>query len=205
MRRRTAELHRRAEQTGIIAQILRGDVNSSAYALYLRNLVPAYTHMEARLSQLPHDHTLAAINCRLLYRASALQQDLQQMAGSNWPTALTALPVSDLYARRVVTAADVAPQLLLAHAYVRYMGDLSGGQILRRSLAASLALKSDALHFHTFPGIDDISSFKARYLDAIDTIGAELSSFDAILDEAEIAFRLNIELSTDVLEYLERS
>ena len=50
-------------------------------------------------------------------------------------------------------AAD-APRLI-AHAYVRYLGDLSGGRIVGRILARSPGLGPEALSFYDFPGIAD--------------------------------------------------
>ena len=48
-------------------------------------------------------------------------------------------------------AASPDPSRLLAHAYVRYMGDLSGGQFIRRRIAKAYALEDGAgLSFYEF-------------------------------------------------------
>ena len=43
--------------------------------------------------------------------------------------------------RALASARDPAP--LLAHAYVRYLGDLSGGQVIRRRVARAYGLEDD--------------------------------------------------------------
>jgi len=54
--------------------------------------------------------------------------------------------------RKIADSADPSP--LLAHAYVRYMGDLSGGQIIRRRLAKAYGLElsnaGSGLDFYDF-------------------------------------------------------
>jgi heme oxygenase len=47
----------------------------------------------------------------------------------------------------------VDPSPLLAHAYVRYLGDLSGGQVIRRRVAKAYGLEADGgsgLRFYDF-------------------------------------------------------
>jgi heme oxygenase (biliverdin-producing, ferredoxin) len=84
---------------------------------------------------------------------------------------------------------------LIGHAYARYLGDLSGGQIVKRLLTRSLELPSEALSFYDFPGIADIAAFKSEYRAAIDQTGDDSEDFAAIIEEGARAFELNIALS----------
>ena len=48
------------------------------------------------------------------------------------------------YAGRIASlSASPEPAPLLAHAYVRYLGDLSGGQVIRRRVARAYGLEED--------------------------------------------------------------
>jgi heme oxygenase (biliverdin-producing, ferredoxin) len=49
-------------------------------------------------------------------------------------------PVLRAYRDRVAELAGRAPLLLAAHAYVRYLGDLSGGRMLGRAMRRSLGV-----------------------------------------------------------------
>ena len=46
LRQHTRDCHRRAEQAGVIREIVRGTLSRAAYALYLRNLHPMYQTLE---------------------------------------------------------------------------------------------------------------------------------------------------------------
>jgi heme oxygenase len=87
---------------------------------------------------------------------------------------------------------------LIAHAYTRYFGDLSGGQILKRLLGRTLGLRPQELSFFEFPEIDDAEEFKQRYRRAIDDSGALINDVGAVAAEAVAAFELNIAVSEAV-------
>jgi heme oxygenase len=87
---------------------------------------------------------------------------------------------------------------LIAHAYARYLGDLSGGQILKKLLGKSIGLTAPELTFYDFPAIADQRAFKDEFRDALDRAGDEVSDFDAVVEEGAAAFRLNIDVSNAV-------
>ena len=76
-----------------------------------------------------------------LDRAPAIESDLVALCGAHWSHDIPLLAAGDLYARRIAKAAEGDGTRLIAHAYTRYLGDLSGGQILQRLLARSLELQ----------------------------------------------------------------
>jgi heme oxygenase len=81
---------------------------------------------------------------------------------------------------------------------VRYLGDLSGGQVLARVLARSLGVGSEALRFYAFPEIADAERFKAEYRRALDRSAALMLDPSEVVEEAALAFQLDIELSEAV-------
>ena len=103
------------------------------------------------------------------------------------------------YAERVEEAAagDGAP--LLAHCYTRYLGDLSGGQIIGRRLEMLFGKSASALVFTAFPGIDDINRFADDFRASLDRAGRRVADPLRILDEAQVAFRMNIDISIEAL------
>jgi heme oxygenase len=124
--------------------------------------------------------------------------DLVNLAGQDWRTDLPQLGAATRYANRIATVVAHDPDLLLAHAYVRYLGDLSGGQILKRLLARTLRLDETMLAFHTFPLVPDLERFRPTYLAAFDAAGAGVADLDEVASEAALAFQLNIDLSEAV-------
>jgi heme oxygenase (biliverdin-producing, ferredoxin) len=200
LKERTRSLHVRAERSGIIADILNGRVSRFGYALLLRNLLFAYQQLEAGLDQHRIDPRVLPVARPEVYRASALASDLAQLCGDDWERLLPLLPAGERYGRRIMKLTEHGGAGLVAHAYARYLGDLNGGQVMKRILVRSLGLKACCLAFYDFPLIGDIKAFKADYRQAINRSAAEMPDLDGVIEEGAVAFQLNIEVSEAVHE-----
>lgn len=198
LREHTWSLHARAEGSGIVAAILNGTANRFGYALFLRNLLPIYLAMEESFDRHVSTPGVRAIVARHLYRGPAIQADLEDMFGPTWTRALPALPASDRYAARIREVALTGGVRLIAHGYVRYLGDLSGGQVLQRMLARRLGLPGSSLSFYDFREITDPKQAGESYRRALDRAGSEIPDTAPVIAEARRAFRFNIALSTAV-------
>lgn len=198
MRDRTLVLHAEAERSGIISDLLRGRAGRLGYVLLLRNLVPAYHQLERGLEQHGDAPGVRAIAHPALPRSGALASDLDHLCGPAWRISIPLLPAAVRYADRVAEAAAGDGARLIAHAYVRYLGDLNGGQILKRLLARRMGLGPDSVAFYEFPAINDLAGFATAYRMAMDRAGQEIADANEVIEEAELAFRLNIELSSAV-------
>jgi heme oxygenase len=197
LRARVDTLHRTAERSGIVAAILTGRASREDYARLLRNLLPAYQAMEAGLERHRHRPALGPLAVPGLYRGGAIARDLDALAGPGWPD-MPVLEAAARYARAVEAAAEADGARLIAHAYTRYMGDLSGGQVMRRRLARAMDLPPGALSLYDFPGLGDIDVFKTGYRAAIDAAGHRVADPAAVIEEAALAFRMNIDVSLAV-------
>jgi heme oxygenase (biliverdin-producing, ferredoxin) len=196
MRQSTAGLHADAERTGVVAALIRGDITQSRYALYLRNLLPAYEMLELALQSGRKWPGLAGLRQPSLFRSARIAADLQALVGPHWETFLPLLPAGAAYANRVGLVGT--GELLIAHCYTRILGDLNGGQLIRRRLIQLFGSDFQALAFTAFPEIEDLRSFTAIYRNTLDDAAEHLADWAAVVDEAAVAFRMNIKLSTDV-------
>ncbi len=206
LREATRSLHTQAERSGLIAELLAGHCSRSGYALLLRNLLPVYRAMEEGLDRHATSPCLAPLARPELYRCAAIESDLEGLVGGGWRE-LPVVPAATRYARAVADAADTADgspgaegprgARLLAHAYVRYLGDLNGGRILAQRLRKSLALDDACLSFYAYPGLGDLAAYGARYREAIDEAG-RLVPVDAVIDEGIAAFQHNIDVSLEL-------
>jgi heme oxygenase len=197
LRSGTRELHTAAERSGFISELLCGRGTIAGYALLLRNLLPAYVAMESILFSRMHIPEYEAIANPGIFRQFAIESDLTAIVGPGWPLAVPLLPAAERYAERIRHVGGDGDLRWLGHAYTRYLGDLSGGRILKRVLANTLTLRDDALRFYEFSEIDGIDNFKLQYLAALDNL-AHGQIIGPIVREARRAFRLNIELSKAV-------
>lgn len=189
----TRELHRVAERTGFIAALLRGRATRQDYGQYLSCLQPVYEALEGGLQRSDFAH-LAAPE---LHRSAAIASDLK-ILGATSPARV--LPAARAYATRISWLSRAHPARLVAHSYVRYMGDLNGGRVMRGLLEKTLLLQQSELAFHEFPDIPDPGMFKAKYKGLLDTVARSFGESSSILDEARLAFRYNIELSIAISE-----
>ena len=198
LRRRTRALHAQADRSGIVAAIIAGKATLPSYALFLRNLLAAYETMERELEKHQRTPGVGRVVCTQVFRSMALKADLATLHGPGWRDDLPVLPAAASYARRIATSSLEGGGGLLAHAYVRYLGDLNGGRVLKSLLAKSLGLGPPALAFYEFPEIDDLPAFRADYRQRLDIAGDEVADIDAVVEEGLAAFEMNIALSNAV-------
>jgi heme oxygenase (biliverdin-producing, ferredoxin) len=130
-----------------------------------------------------------------LARVAALDADLQFWGG----TTASVGAVSCAYARRLEELTDRDPALLVAHAYVRYLGDLSGGQRLARCVATALGSDAGGVAFYRFP-IENIDAFKRRYRQALNTLPVDEHTEQRIVREAQDAFARHERLFAELNE-----
>lgn len=202
LREKTQALHTAAERSGVINDILRKKVDRRGYALLLRNVLPAYREMERALERNRERPMLRNLARPELYRARRIEADLAALSGANWDNDLPVLPAAARYAERLVAVSDGDGGRLVAHAYVRYFGDLSGGQILKKLLGTALDLQPHELTFYEFPGIPDPAAFKNAMRISIDVDVAAGCDPEDVIAEAMCAFEHNIAVSNAVRDFL---
>jgi heme oxygenase (biliverdin-producing, ferredoxin) len=198
LREGTLALHSEAESSGFVLDLIRGRATHASYVLYLRNLYAVYSALESGIERCEQVPATRALLRPEIYRTQSIASDLTGLVGATWKSDLPILPAGQRYAARIESAARKSDLLLVAHAYVRHLGDLSGGQILKRLLATRLGLKSCSLAFYDFAGISDRGSYLSDYRRALNSVAAAGIRRTEIIDEARIAFQLNIDLSRAV-------
>jgi heme oxygenase len=201
LRTQTWPAHRQVEATPFVRTMLRGGLSLPAYCLLLASLHPIYAALESGLQRHAGRPEVAAIYAEPLLREAALAADLAHLHGADWRGTLEAQPQALAYAEHLSSLADAAPALLVAHAYVRYLGDLSGGQTLRRIVAGSLGLQGGhGTHFYDFGPPAQVSALAGGLRAGLDRIDSDEATRAAIVAEAEQAFarheRLFRELET---------
>lgn len=193
LREQTWPLHRQVERAGIMPALLAGRLPRAGYCLLLRNLREIYFALEEALRRHAGEAALAPVVMPPLFRADALGSDLETLHGSGWE-ALPVTPAAAAYVRRLHALDRQQPVRLAAHAYVRYLGDLAGGQVVNRIVADSLRLAGDrGRRFYDFGGPARANELAARFRAGLDS-AAVVAHAAAIVDEAERAFRLHARL-----------
>ena len=190
LRAGTAPSHRMVEHTAFVRDLLAGRIDRPSYCALLRNLHTIYAALEPALQQHASHRAVAPLHNAALYRAAPLAEDLVFLHGARWHDELPALPAALAYAHRVHELARDNPALLVAHAYVRYLGDLSGGQLVRRAVTRSLGLPDAAgTAFYDFGPPAAVTALAAQFRRGLVAVAGAVESEADIVDEANDGFR----------------
>lgn len=194
LRQETKQNHTEAERSGIMRRLLTKTLDQPTYVALLRNLLPVYQALEEEMTRHQGEAEVAPFHHPGLGRSSALIRDLERLGGPAWAS-IPILPETQAYVERIHAAAQRDPALLVAHAYVRYLGDLSGGQILKKIVSESYSLAgSHGVEFYEFPDLGDLDAFKHRYRAALDALAPSPERSDRIVAEAIGGFEANTRL-----------
>jgi len=119
--------HDAIEQHPFVDLIIKGKMTDLQYAAYLSNVYPVYDIVEKKL--------LAPQS--ILARTNYIRKDIEQY--SNFlNTDLSRLYVNDEWVQKLKSGDEVD---VLAAFYIRWLGDLYGGQILAKNIRFNSALK----------------------------------------------------------------
>ena len=195
LRAETRSHHARAERAGIMPALLRGRLDRGTYVRLLLNLHAIYAALEASLTQHADHPQVAPICFPALFRVLALRADLEALA----PEALTEThdlcPATHAYVVRLQHLADHQPEGLVAHAYTRYLGDLSGGQMLGQIVARSLGLSGEAgIDFYRFGTAAEVGVHLQKFRTGLDSLPLDAVACDRVVAETTGAFERHIQL-----------
>nr|MDJ0575749.1 heme oxygenase (biliverdin-producing) [Xenococcaceae cyanobacterium MO_234.B1] len=184
-----------AENVGFVKCFLKGVVEKQSYRRLVTNLYFVYSAMEEEMEKLK-DHTIVSkIYYPELNRKHSLEQDLYFYFGSRWREEAKLSEAGEAYVKRIREIANTKPELLVAHSYTRYLGDLSGGQILKKIAQRAMNLvDGEGTAFYEFQDIPDEKEFKNRYRQAMDELPVDLATAEEIVAEANDAFGMNMKL-----------
>ena len=203
LREGTKQSHTAAENTAYMKCFLKGIVEREPLGKLLANLYLVYSALEEELRRYQAHPEVGLMYFAELNRTSNLERDLAFYYGDNWREQIAPLPAGQVYVDRIHEIANTDPVLLIAHAYTRYMGDLSGGQALKNIVRSALKLPPDrgtGLHeFEQIPTVEAKRAFKEKYRQALNSLPVDEETIQRIVDEANYAFQLN----RDVVHELE--
>lgn len=195
LREGTKKSHTMAENVGFVKCFLKGVVEKNSYRNLVKNLYFVYSAMEEEMEGHRQHPILSKIYFPQLNRKKSLEQDLTYYYGTNWREQVSPSPAAEEYIQRIREVSTSAPELLVAHSYTRYLGDLSGGQILKGIAQRAMNLTDgQGTAFYEFQDIDDEKAFKATYRQAMNDLPIDDATAEKIVDEANDAFAMNMKL-----------
>ena len=193
----TKKSHTMAENTGFVACFLKGVVEKKSYRKLISDLYFVYSAMEEEIERLVLDNhpVVKFIGFKELFRKETLENDLKYYYGDNWGKQIQISDSAQSYVDRIRYVAKESPELLVGHHYTRYIGDLSGGQILKKIAKKALNIEGNqGLDFYEFSMIDDEKKFKKSYSDILNNLPINQDIANKIIEEANQAFTYNMKM-----------
>jgi len=164
----TAESHRLVETKPFVKVLFSGEIDPILYATYLYNQYQVYDMLET--------HALLAgllKDLPKIQRAPRIYEDFYEL----WPKGdapPAELPSTVAYKQYLVQIRE-EPEKLMAHMYVRHMGDLFGGQMIAKKVPGNG-------NYYKFENADDLKT----------TIRSKLD--DSMAEEAMVCFKFATQL-----------
>lgn len=200
LREATRPWHARAERSGVMGRLLQRRLARADYVRLLRSLLAVYDGLERGLErEAPVLATLGVPACQLR-RHEALCADLRVLDGSPSSAAGPA-PSAAAYRDRLDQLHGEEAHRLLAHLYVRYLGDLHGGQVLRPLVQGQFALQgAEGTRFYDFGDDDQVLRLRAELRRTLAAARLTERQVDEVVEEAVWAFAAHCELFEQLAE-----
>jgi heme oxygenase len=185
--------HGEAENAAFMKALLDGRLGVAAYARYTEQLWFVYRALEDAARPLAGDPVAGPFLRPELMRVGPLERDLDHLLGPGWRARAAALPATRAYAARITETARTWPAGYVAHHYTRYLGDLSGGQVIRGIAERTWGFvrKGDGVRFYVFEGIGNPAAFKREYRALLDALPVDALEKQRVVEECRAAFAFN--------------
>jgi heme oxygenase len=172
----TAEQHKTAERQEFVKLMFSGQMSPELYAQYLYNQFPMYEILE--VCAMPHG---IVSDIPEILRSKAIWSDFEEL----WPIDLKdppkECPVVKKYLDHIISIKD-DPTKLMAHIYVRHMGDLAGGQMIAKKVPGSG-------NYYKFENAHDLK------------IAVRSKISDDMAEEAKVCFEFATQFFKEMMEH----
>lgn len=198
LRKATWGDHEAAEHTAFLEALMHGKVSRAGYAEMVAQHYFAYVALEEAGRALSADPVAAPFVRAELERVPALERDLETLYGAAWREEIAPSKSTLTYVARINQVADW-PGGFIAHHYTRYLGDLSGGQVIRKVAERTYGFEDGSgVSFYLFPAIPDLKAFKVDYRDRLNALPLDDVQRRRIVRETLLAYQLNTEVLVEI-------
>ncbi|WP_288831887.1 heme oxygenase (biliverdin-producing) [uncultured Corynebacterium sp.] len=191
LREETAAAHRDAENTRFMSSLVEGALGRAEVIDLTAQYWFIYGALERAVRRLAADPIAAAVADARLERVPALERDLAHLIGPGWRAEISPAAATLAYAAELDGLGPGDAPAVIAHHYVRYLGDIAGGQVIARMLSTAYGLSAEELNFYDFSAVGKIPPFRAAYKAALDSLDLTPAQREQLLRSATGAFARN--------------
>ena len=199
LRERTWTNHGDSEGADFMKDLMTGKGTRDDYIALVAQHYFIYSAIESAAVRFATDPVAAPFITPQLTRLPAIESDLEFLLGEGWRNSITPLPTTGRYVSRIM---DVTTEAwaggFIAHHYTRYLGDLSGGQVIRTLMQRQFGFETNGVGFYLFDQIARPKEFKGTYRDQLDAVDWDSVESDRVIEEVVAAYRFNTDLFVDL-------
>ena len=182
LRELTKQNHSNAERSWFAGRMFSGEITNPEYAIYLKQQYESYKALENRFENISLDSKVKFPDERIK-RSENIYQDLIEMDPNG-----DSLPILNSTASYCSYIQECPEDLLYAHVYVRYLGDLKGGQMIAKRVPG------EGLYYK-FEDPDILEH----------SIRKELREDEEFVDECKKCFTFATQSFEDIKDYIEET
>ena len=173
----TRSKHSGAERSWFASLMMSGKITNNQYSIYLKQQFECYNALENRFKKIQSIPKIP----ENLKRSNPIMNDLKELCSN-----IDEIPIFNSTKKYVDYISNKCKEeLLYAHVYVRYLGDLKGGQMIAKRIPGSG-------EYYKFDNPEELESF----------IRIQLSEDDSFVQECNKCFDFAIYLFKDLESYL---
>ncbi|MFI5608445.1 heme oxygenase (biliverdin-producing) [Amycolatopsis sp. NPDC051903] len=203
LRASTRVVHDRANHSTYMNALLGGELSLAGYTELAIQYFFIYQAIERATDTMTGDPVGGEFVFDELRRLPSLERDLAHLVGPEWRSTVRPLASTEAYAARVAEAAKWAGGYV-AHHYTRYLGDIAGGQIIRRLLEKKFDLSGAGTLFYHFDDLGSAPAFRDRYRAKLDAAPWDDVARVRVIDETLVAFEHNVAVFDELALDLQR-
>lgn len=201
LRERTWSNHGDSEGADFMKDLMTGKGTREDYIALVAQHYFIYAALEAAADRFADDATAAPFISPQLTRLPAIEEDLRFLIGDDWLEQIHPLPTTQRYVDRInEISREGWAGGFIAHHYTRYLGDLSGGQAIRRLMQRQFGFETNGVGFYFFDQIASPKEFKETYRDQLDSVAWDAAERERVIDEVVRAYQFNTDLFVDLSE-----
>lgn len=194
------DLHSVAEKTGFLKRLLEGKASTESYAEYLYNLYEVYKSIEINLEKNSQNQVVKEFVTPEVYRSEAILKDLKFLLKDNFDT-IKPLASTRSYVARINEIGETSPELLVAHAYTRYLADLFGGRTIYGMIKNLYKIEEEGLNYYKYEHLTDgaeMKGFVMNYHNKLNNIELNDQMKERFINEVSNSYVYNIAISNEI-------
>lgn len=197
IKEKSSLLHTASEQTGYIKKIVDGKATIEGYGEYILNLMEMYKSIENVLEKNKDNDIIKPFVTPELYRSEYIKKDIDFLLGDKL-NSIKILSSTEACVDRIECIGKKKPELIIAHAYTRFLADLFGGRTFFSLLSSKYGIKNEGLNYYTFDKLGDMKEYIMEYHNKLNSANIDNSLKSDLINEISNSYIYNLAISNEL-------